>query len=855
MRKAIVALLLLAGATAYATNGAFASASNTDDNLAPKLMNAGLAKELRTRAARLQTSATTVDTTWIGYSPGKFNAANNWFSIGSGSDKFSVPTGPYNRPPAQGALWDFEPTAGAYLHGDSAQGWTPYREDMTGTGGLTLPDVQRPWRAIDYGNGANYSPAIINGRTSNMFGVVGVWHVDVGNTGAGAAKGVAWTPLAGTSSAWMGLRRHGDHTSTDATARGGTGNSFNEDAMLWTKSGNTVGSVATTGTDKKFPGYGSRMDQMLYRDIDASTATSLSIRFRYRTDMSTGSGAANATRTGWFQHDPLTISTGILAPPPASLNAANPNFIRNDPAPGAPPAPADSLMLYIGAPAETNVLLSDGNNWPIGDPKRRWFGEVIRSNENLYDELFTVGGTNAATQTTVAADPTALAAIKAASSGKVRIVFRVKTNWQFDDETFGFQGFHSAGGAAVIDDVEYSINGGGFTLLGNFEAASAIDNRVPANPLSAADPLSATNVWKSTGKPPKTYSHIHPIGGRAGGYDPLDYDDLCGQVGNPARICDLRNVMWSVGNHDDSEASGGELTTAEQEPFDGLFSPTIQIGGGIGSDNAIGLDDSEADPSDDYYLLYELYAGRFDFFNEGSAWWFGCTAYPTNGGASDTYPRWGENRHPGFIFFNPDRQCFADIEGLFANGILRYVTSAAAGGSPRNQTLGLPDSIRVMLMARQEAYRFGIPNSKFFGGAYFDNVTVGATDGAGGDPVSIDIWQLIHDTFPQNENNALVGNPFAFDTTSALVKTGINISPTTSPNPRFDVPGDSVAVIAEGTNVRMDMVFRILPGPGNYATKGAGTTSKLRLVPTSGPTSKSPGAATSTSRLSRVNPC
>jgi len=829
MRKAIVALLLLVGAAAFATNGALAS---TDDNMAPKLQNAGLAKELRTRAAKLQTSATTVDTTWVGYTPGKFNASNNWYSLGSGSDKFSTPTGPYNRPPAQGSIWDFEPTAGVYLNGDSAMGWTPYREDMTGTGGLTLPDVQRPWRAIDYGNGSNYAPGIINGRTSNMFGVVGVWHVDVGNTGAGAGKGVAWSPLAGTSSAWMGLRRHGDHTSTDATTRGGTGNSFNEDALMFGKGGNTVGSVASTGSDKKFPGYGGRMDQMLYRDIDGSTATSLSIRFRYRTDMSTGFGTNPITQTGWFQHDPLTISTGLPAPPPASLNAANPNFIRSDPGAGAPSPPADSLMLYIGAPAEGTVQLSDGNTWPIGDPKRRWFGEVIRSNENLYDELFTVGGANAATQTTVTADPAVLTAVKAASGGKVRIVFRVKTNWQFDDETFGFQGFASSGGAAVIDDVEYSINGGAFTLLGNFEAASAIDNTVPVNPLSAADPRSATNVWKSTGKGPKIYSHIHPLNGRAGGYDPLDYDDLCGQPGNPARICDMQGVVWSIGNHDDSESSGGELTTSEQEPFDGIISPAIQIGGGIGSRNAIGLNEAEADPSDDYYLLYELYAGRFDFFNEGSAWWFGCMAFPTNGGATDPNPRWGEIRHPGFIFFNPDRQCFADIEGLFANGILRYVTSAAAGGSPRNQTLGLPDSLRLTLMARQEAYRFSIPNSKFFGGAYYDNVSLGIVDGAGGDPVSIDIWQLIHDTFPQSENNALAGNPFAFDTTTALVKTGINIAPTTANLLRFDVPGDTVAVIAEGTDVRLDMVFRILPGPGNYVTPGQGQTSQIRAVPT-----------------------
>ena len=110
----------------------------------------------------------------------------------------------------------------------------PTRVQMDGTGGLTLPDVQRPWRALDFGNIANYDPAIIGGRTSNMPGVVGVWHVDVGNTGAGAGQGVGWTPLAGSSSAWMGMRRHGDVTAIDDVARGGLGlHDFRVKESLW----------------------------------------------------------------------------------------------------------------------------------------------------------------------------------------------------------------------------------------------------------------------------------------------------------------------------------------------------------------------------------------------------------------------------------------------------------------------------------------------------------------------------------------------------------------------------------------------------------------------------------------------
>jgi hypothetical protein len=827
MKKAVAALAFVCIAGVCLPVSSLAQS----DDMAPRLQNANIARELRTRAAKLGVSSSTEDTTWVGYTPGKFNATNNWFSIGSGTDKSGV----FNRPPAQGGLWDFEPTSGSYVHGDSAMGWLPYRFDMTGTGGLNLPDVQRPWRAIDYGNAVNYTPAVIGGRTANMYGVTGVWHVDPGNTGAGSGKGVTWTPLAGNASAWMGLRRHGDLTAVDAVARGGTGNMINEDALMFGKGGQTTGSTSAGGSDKAFPGYGGRMDQLLYRDIAVGSATSLHIRFRYRTNMSTGIATANTTRVGWFQHDPLTVSTGLPAPPPALLNVANPNFIRSDPSGGAPPAPADSFMVYIGAPAEGSVQLSDGNVWPIRDPKRRWFGEVVRSNENLYTEVFGARGTNAPDLVTRSVDATKLAAIKGASGNSVRLVFRVKTNWQFDDETSGFQaGAGSSGaGAAVIDDVEYSVNGGAsFVSLGGFESATEIDNRLPANATSPADPLSAFNVWKSTGKPPKVLSHIHPLFGRDGGYEVLDYDDLCGFPGNPARICDLDNVMWSMGNHDDVEASGGEFGTAEQEPFDGVISPPILLGGGIGSDNAIGLDEGDAVPTDDYYISYDLYTGRFDFFNEGSAWWFGAMSYPTINSTA-TYPRWGEIRHPGFIFFNPDRQCFTDFQSMFAQGLLRFTTNPAAGGSPRNQTLGIPDSIRIVLMTRQEAYRFGLPISKLYGGAYFDNVSLAIVDGEGGDPLTVDIWQLIHDTFPQNENSSLVGVPTAFDTTTALVKSGLNIAQTTGDIDRFDVPGDTTVVVAEGANVRVDLVFRILPGPGNYVNPAIGVASQLKAVPTS----------------------
>jgi len=387
MKKVLATLLLSMGVAAFSASMALSAVSD-DMDLQPKLQNARMAQELQTRAASLATSATDVDTNYVGFTPGK--SASNYWSIWSGTDKFHD-GGPYHRPFAgQGGMWDFE---GPYPSGDSLQGWTPVRNQMSGTGGLTIPDYNRPWRCLDYGNEASsIIPGV--GRTG---GVIGVWHVDEGDAiavpasvndtqdginGAGlGVGGVNWSPLVGGHSAWMGLRRHGDVTHIDETSRGGTGNPFNEDVLMYNY---LAGAVSLGGTDKRFPGYGDQMDQLLYRDVDVTGVGTLTVGFSYRTNMATGVVTNNITRSGWFQWDPLTVLTG----------GSNPNFIASTD--NATP-PADSFMVYVGAPAESAVVLSDGVSHPIFDKKRRWAGEVIRGNEGLYTQILSVGGTAPAT--------------------------------------------------------------------------------------------------------------------------------------------------------------------------------------------------------------------------------------------------------------------------------------------------------------------------------------------------------------------------------------------------------------------------------------------------------------------------
>jgi hypothetical protein len=749
-----------------------------------------------TRARRFTTTVLP-ETTYLGYTPG--HSGDNYWSVWSGQG--------LHRPPAQGGMWDFDGPYGD-VHGDSLQGWWPVRRRNRATGALTVPDVQRLRMALDYGNMANY---VLPG-SARTFGVTGVWHVDGGNTvpvplsvGADGKGGVTWAPLhddltvPGVGSAWMGLRRHGDESHVDATARGGTGNAYNENVIPY---GNELPSAAG-GSDRRMPGYASQMDQLLYRDLDLSgpADTILTIAFLYRTTLSTSVSTSAVTRTGWFQHDPLVATTG----------GGNPNYIAST---GNPTPPADSFMVYVGAPAEGSVILSDGQSHSIFDPKRRWFGEVIRSNEGLYRQILSAGGTTtpegvAFTRTLSASE---LAAIKAASGGVVRLVFRVKTNQVFDDETFGSAFYSSNGaGAALVDDVRATIGAGPTTTIGSFDTPAEIDAR-PA--------VGALQAWKSTGKPPHALGHTHPLGGRAGGYAPLRFEDLCGPLAGPISVCNLSNVVVSMGNHDLAETAGGPAGTAEEHPGEVFVSPTIQLAGAGATPNPMGLTADHL--SDDWLLDYEIYTGVMQFFSGGAAgfWMASAVSYPSANSATGAgeHPRWGDFRFPGFLYTGSAAQCFRVLDPL--SQVIRTTNAS-----------GIPDSIRLVLYRREESFRLTIPPShdQLTAGGYWDNVSMAFLRHTDPLPLVSANNGRFQDTFPANADSTLPGNPAAFDTTSALIKSGINTY--VSNSNRWNVPGDTVTVEADGPDVRVDLVFRVLPGPGNYVDPTA-LQSALKAVPT-----------------------
>ena len=95
---------------------------------------------------------------------------------------------------------------------------------------------------------------------------------------------------------------------------------------------------------------------------------------------------------------------------------------------------------------------------------------------------------------------------------------------------------------------------------------------------------------------------------------------------------------------------------------------------------------------------------------------------------------------------------------------------------------------------------------------------------------SVEPRHWYQDAFPSNETITSTAYS-AYDSTSAWIRTGLNLAQLTGTTGRQDLPGDTVVAAAAGANLRLDLVFRILPGPGNYVQNG-NRNSGLRRVPT-----------------------
>ena len=341
----------------------------------------------------------------------------------------------------------------------------------------------------------------------------------------------------------------------------------------------------------------------------------------------------------------------------------------------------------------------------------------------------------------------------------------------------------------------------------------------------------ALDFWHGTGKPTKLMAHTHPLfGGDIGGgnvYAPLAYADLCGVPDSPIRQCNINNVIISSTDHDLGEAAGGPISTPFKENRNGFLSPTIDlvtVGGSTGTvKNECGLDGVHVFTNADWFIYYDIYTGIFNVTVDGNVWGNSIMSYPTveKGG----YTVWGDIGFLTGVWYNPDKQCFIMTDLLKPN----IFTSNASG---------IPDSCKLWIMREQRCISWGVTTGcSPTDGHYTDNVALCLPPQKQGvsDKISIDIWDWYNDAFPVNETAGLPGSGAAFDTCAAWIQTARNQSIGTGNLLRFDVPGDSIYVKAQnalGTPLRMDCVFRILPGPGNYVTIGNKATA-LRQVPAS----------------------
>jgi len=829
MRKLFLAFLLLLGVVT-SVGLAFAADDFSDEASLPQPRRGG-SNPLMKFAGALRSSAGFGDTTYIGYSPGAGSAANYWAIRASTT---SAATTNVHRPPAAGCMWTWDPageaTATGYIRNDSLQGWWPLAANFRLFYSPSRGDLRIPACDLDYGNQTSYSPRSSTGRN---FGILGAWHRDHGNrnTGGVLANHVNWAPLGGSYSAWCGLRQHADKQYVDPI----TSNPVNADAALYT--------VVATGSPNYFlfPGYCNNWDQMLYRNIDMTgfTGSDLTVNFKYSTQLSHD---LDPNFCGWFDKDPLSQATNTSL----TFHCADGNLVAGDKV----TSPADSFMVYVGAPTETNfqpfVDLCTSPAFgprPIYDPLRRWFDEVIRSSEknagsfHLYKELLSVtDSTN--TTASILIPNTVLSPMLTASGGKVRLVFRVKTNGLRSDESGTFNS-HGRG-AAVVDDVTYSISGGGGSSpagWGTFENATDINNAVSGgSPNPTAD-----LAWRSTAKPPLTIPHVEALGSPG-----VSYTDACGaDVNAPGRICSMVGGVMTFGMHDLGEQIGnGKNFTGEASLFQLVMSPTIQMCSNDGVEgpgpsaawpNTINIkapgNQGDAIAGNEIYIDYETYvrAATFNLPVIGSGILYGWLyqSYPQTDpfGVAGSAPfdhgitAWGQ-----WIFGQQNYQaedlCFRSIPGTTGQEGNVLSTGLVVFDDSRSEYQEFPDSVKFGWYMEERNY-FAVPTGQFpIGGLYIDNTSLALIDGTPL-PMSTSVFEWYQDSFPWN-TLVVPAYDASFDTAGTIFRTGINAAQNSVPRiERWDIPADSIYVTALGNApLRVDLIFRVLPGPGNYVIAG-----------------------------------
>src|SRR5262249_480395 len=128
------------------------------------------------------------------------------------------------------------------------------------------------------------------------------------------------------------------------------------------------------------------------------------------------------------------------------------------------------------------------------------------------------------------------------------------------------------------------------------------------------------------------------------------------------------------------------------------------------------------------------------------------------------------------------------------------------------------DSLRIGLENQTRCARFSATACGQTDGTYFDNIRLGLVLGNAKPALSTFFWDRLGDTFPFT--GAVSAGSTGFDTTTAIIKNGLNNGK--AGGGEGVIPGDSLVYSSPfaGNDARVDLVFRIKPGPGNYSVKG-----------------------------------
>lgn len=647
-----------------------------------------------------------------------------------------------------GGKWDFDTDVAGT---DSSQFWRFVLGTMAADAGRYPTPQSRPTWYYDYGNNINqgdhelWKARLAAGRSFRRTGLAGVWHADPMTGIAGSS------PIRGSRSAWCGLRLPGDYTVRDEL----TGNAYNSDQLLMHFFG---GSPITSA----FPGFVDQWDQILYREFP-TTGAPISLSFRLRAHLSTLSAAANDVGgSGWFNPDPG-------------------NFIG-----GGSSSPADSLMLWVGAPRP------DGSGSGVHDKVRKWLSEILwfdLPGTGQPQKLFAISGkvpvTGGDTLVTVTIPDFA------PTSPTVRVAFQVKTNRTESDlivPITGIGGFNTVDGAALIDDI--NLDGG--PIDSDFEDSLSVRPRALLASDGTETLINPATAWITTGRPPPHYGHVHNV-------NDLPYEDVCGGLdGFDARVCNLSGNVVVQSDHDD----GHRLHELTRNWF---VSPTICLTGPRAA--AQGISPTLRNEASYINVQTDFYSGLDDPFYSGLLVVF-AVRYMGEGLPQPQAPQ------------VPAWSPFASPSSFSAYGSNSPLCFVLDSGYDLQGYVPLPsiDSLQIAILDQTRCARFFATACGDSRGHYWDNIQLQFIKEAPPIGPVYFALTLLGDTFPFDE--AVTPGSDSFDTTTALVQTGLNLA--ADAGGEGVVPGDTLAVQSpwSGNDSRVDLVFRILPGPGNYSVKG-----------------------------------